>query len=290
MRSGEIKNIDSKRIEITPTLADPPEGATNVPKLIAGARAWHGSGQSLAGVLHKREDKDSFIFELGYSWMTELLPHLGYKQMYDRIDFKKAWKEPENLPHACSLIPEFLSPRQPVVRWKGFPFVEETGGYGLTHFAGMSGVEDTRNTIAATLPRSDPRAGIFGYDEVVRMEQITDGAAQTIMIVESTKVQGPWIAPGGATIRGARGNRSEDLFNAVGGLGTQGQGTYVIFADGSVRLIPETIDPGVFRALCTTHGAETIDLQSLPPVTEVPATAGKAQAQVPANNAPAAGS
>jgi hypothetical protein len=64
----------------------------------------------------------------------------------------------------------------------------------------------------------------------------------------------------------------------------------VIFADGSVRLIPETIDPSVFRALCTTHGAESIDLQSLPPVTDVPPTGGTSQANAGQATAPAAGS
>lgn len=282
--------IDSNRIVVEPALPDPPDGSSNVPKLISGVRTWHASPGPLAGLVHMQEDKDRFIFDRGYSWMTELLPHLGYKHVYDHIDFKKMWKEPENWPQACSVIPEFLSPRQSVVRWMAFPFDEKTGGFALTHFAGMSGVEDSRNVIAATLPRSDPRAGIFGYDEVVRLEQITDGAAQTIMLVESTKVQGPWIAPGGATIRGARGNRSQDIFNDVGGLGTQGQGTYVIFADGSVRLIPETIDPGVFRALCTTHGAETVDLTSLPPVTDVPPTGGTSQASTQADGAAVAGS
>jgi len=35
-------------------------------------------------------------------------------------------------------------------------------------------------------------------------------------------------------------------------------------ADGSVRQIPGNIDPKVFRAMCTMHGAETVDLQAAP--------------------------
>ena len=75
----------------------------------------------------------------------------------------------------------------------------------------MSGVEDARNVVAAKLPRSDPRAGVFGYDEVARPEQITDGTSQTIMVVGSGALANPWILGGGATIRGAR----EPLFRQV---------------------------------------------------------------------------
>jgi hypothetical protein len=38
-----------------------------------------------------------------------------------------------------------------------------------------------------------------------------------------------------------------------------------MMADGSVRLISENIDPAVFRAMCTMHGAESVDLPSAAP-------------------------
>ena len=37
----------------------------------------------------------------------------------------------------------------------------------------------------------------------------------------------------------------------------------VLFADGSVRRLSAKIDPKVFRALCTIHGAESVDMQPL---------------------------
>jgi len=37
-------------------------------------------------------------------------------------------------------------------------------------------------------------------------------------------------------------------------------------ADGSVRQINASIDPAVFKAMCTIHGGETVDLEkSAPP-------------------------
>jgi len=48
------------------------------------------------------------------------------------------------------LIPEFLNPLDDQQRWKGYPF----DGIALTHFVGISGVEDARNVVAAKLPRT----------------------------------------------------------------------------------------------------------------------------------------
>jgi hypothetical protein len=157
---------------------------------------------------------------------------------------------------AATVIPEFQNPLDDRKTWDGHPF----DGLALTHFAGMSGVEDARNVCAAKLPRSDPRAGIFGYDEIARPAAITDGASQTIMIVGSGRLASPWLMGGGATIRGAR----EPLFDPVSGLGTQGLsggGTLAVMADGSVRQISSSIDPAVFKAMCTIHGQDAVDLQ-----------------------------
>jgi hypothetical protein len=127
----------------------------------------------------------------------------------------------------------------------------------------MSGIEDRRNVIAAELPRSDPRAGIFGYDEVAKLSDVTDGTSQTIMIIGSgEELVAPWVQGGGATIRGARA----PYFDKYTGLGSRGlakPGAFVMFADGSARTISADIDPEVFKAMCTMHGAEQVDMSKL---------------------------
>ncbi len=194
----------------------------------------------------------------GFSWMAELLPFIGREDLYTQIDFEKSWMDPPNQMVAHTIVPEFLNPVDARVFWRGFPFQ----GVALTHFAGMSGVEDRRNVVAATLPRSDPRAGIFGYDAMAQPKDITDGLGQTIMLLGAGKVMGPWIQAGGATIRGARTPYFDEL-TGFGSLGLKRPGTYVLFADGSSRIISADIDPEVFKALCTTHGADSIDLNKL---------------------------
>jgi hypothetical protein len=126
----------------------------------------------------------------------------------------------------------------------------------------MSGVEDGRNVIAADLPRTDSRAGIFGYQQVARLSEVTDGTSNTILMIGAGEVVAPWVSGGGATIRGAR-KEAFDNFSGFGSRGLRKPGAYVLFADGSARVISADVNPELFRALCTMHGNETVDLSKL---------------------------
>ncbi|MBI1904358.1 MAG: DUF1559 domain-containing protein, partial [Planctomycetia bacterium] len=191
-----------------------------------------------------------------WGWMVELLPHLGHQELYDQIDFDKAWHEGGNVAVAMNPIPEFLNPADKNKVWTGI----RGAGLPLTHFVGVSGVRDKLNDNPATWPRSDPRAGIFGYKQVARPSEITDGLAQTILLIGNGKLQHPWCQGGGSTIRAA----GEPFFNETTGFGSAGlaePGAYAAMADGSVRVISAKIDPKLFRALVTIHGKETVDLK-----------------------------
>jgi hypothetical protein len=178
------------------------------------------------------------------SWMAQVLPHLGLNDLYQRIDFAADWEDGENRTVASTLVEAFLDPRAQEYRWEGYPF----HNLALTHYVGMAGLG--RN--AAELPADDPRAGIFGYDRSVKLEDVSDGAANTIMLISAGEIYGPWMAPGGATVRGAQ----VPYFSGMSGFqapGTQA-GAAAAFADGSVRFINADIDPKVFAGMCTIHG------------------------------------
>jgi hypothetical protein len=230
-------------------------GGAGLERLPEGVVSWHEQpGAKLSGV---RRVGASETETAHFSWMTGLLPFIGQGKVYEKIDFTQPLTKESNIQVGGVSIPEFLNPLDDYIRWKGYPF----DGIALTHFAGMSGIEDTRNVVAAKLPRTDPRAGVFGYDEVARPDQITDGTSQTVMVVGAGALANPWIFGGGATIRGAR----EPLFDKTSGLGTKGLpggGTIAVMADGSVRHFTADVDPKVFRAMCTIHGAETVDVNN----------------------------
>lgn len=226
----------------------------NVTALAAAINQWRAQGKDLVGA-KRLNDKPVLA---GYSWMTHLLPYLGHQDLYQKFDFAKGWHEKENIVLACEEIPAFLDPMNGN-RHMTIIGVKEAIGPAFTHFVGMAGVEDTRNMVAAELPRSDKRAGIFGYDKIASQEEITDGLSNTVMIVSAGKIVGPWASGGGATVRGARAPYFDDI-TGFGSAGDPGAGALVAMADGSVKRIAKGIDPAVFRALCTIHGAESVDL------------------------------
>lgn len=202
--------------------------------------------------------KDEDFVPRFHSWQTQLLPYFGHQELYDKFRFEQPWSQSQNLKLAHTLVPQFLNPADDRHRWEGYPY----NGTALTHYVGMSGVEEKRTDVAAKFPRSDNRAGVFGYDRIADRNEITDGLSQTVMILGSGEMAGPWAQGGGYTVRGAR----EPYFDPLTGFGSRGlsqPGTLAVFADGSVREISSNVSPEIFRAMCTIHGAETVDRDHL---------------------------
>jgi len=158
-------------------------------------------------------------------------------------------------------LPEFLNPADDRKVYVGYPY----GGLALTHFVGVSGIEDIkdgRNFVAAKLPRSDPRAGVFGYEDIAKINEIRDGTSNTIMIIGSGELACPWVQSGGSTIRGARAPYFGEL-TGFGSKSDRGKGAIAMMADGSVRWISADVDEQVFRAMCTIAGGEAVNANML---------------------------
>ncbi len=255
-------NDASSSVPAKPTTTPPVLSSGPLP---AAVDRWHLSSGSLRGA--QPVEGDDFVITQ-YSWMCNLLPYLGQDKLYNEFDFQVPWTDERNARLCTTVVPAFLNPADDRDRWTGLRFRR----LALTHFVGMSGVEDGRSVVAAALPRSDPRAGVFGYDEVAKREDIADGTTQTIMIVGSGEIVAPWVQGGGATIRGAR----EPYFDPLTGFGSRGlakPGVAVLMADGSTHHLSEDVDPSVFRAMCTIHGADSVDVSHLgPAVSSFPGT------------------
>jgi hypothetical protein len=211
-----------------------------------------------AGPLKGLREFEGYKRAYCWSWMTDLLPHLGHQAEFDKIDFTKSWAHQEKSSLPLLEIPAFLSPGDTRTKWEGYPFE----GLAMTHFVGMAGAGDSRTVSVPEIPRTDPAAGIFGYHEIMKWDDITDGTSQTIAVIGAGSLVGPWICGGGATVRGAH----QPYFDKDRGFGSRGldqPGTYVLLADGSVRVLPPDIDPKVFRAMCTGHGGDTVDVSNI---------------------------
>jgi hypothetical protein len=200
------------------------------------------------------------------SWMRELLPYIGDDRFYtfkDGIDVNKSWRDPENLKFGRIPIPAFLHPTEAkrYVRLRGID-----RPLAVTHFVGMAGVGPD----APYYANNDPRAGIFGFDRESTVADIKDGLSYTIFAIQSdSSMLGPWIAGGGATVRGTSENGDRDV-GFTGGFSSPDhngkKGAWVIMADGSARFLPRDVAPSVFKALCTKAGDDSgSDLDLLAP-------------------------
>jgi prepilin-type processing-associated H-X9-DG protein len=190
-------------------------------------------------------------------WVAELWDVQGNLTIL-KIDPMKGWDEPPNWPPKVvaaanvrfnSMEPEATSdwvtcPDDPSYRGPKNP-------YPLT-YVGVAGV----GADAPRLPAKHPRAGVFGYDRVTRIEDITDGTNQTMMLVETTRDHGPWTAGGPASVRGIDPATRPYIGRDRPFGGYHPGGVNVAFADGSVRFLRESIDSGVFEALATVAGGE----------------------------------
>ena len=189
------------------------------------------------------------------SFFADLMPYFGERMVGVRegLNPNLSWRDPENVKYGRILVAELLTPGG------GKTYTRVAGvdsQLAVTHFVGMGGVGPD----APYLPGNHPLAGIFGYDRQTRLEDIRDGASNTIMMIQiDGNTAGPWIAGGGATIRGTSPNGDRDV-GFPGGFRSPNyggkEGVWVIMADGSTRFLNRNISPNVFKALCTMNGGD----------------------------------
>ena len=172
-------------------------------------------------------------------------PYLDYADLYNEIDQARPWHSGLNRNLACTKLGILNCPNS--VR------VAPTSPQPATSI-GIAGL----GTDAPLLPTADPRAGIFGYDRQTTLADIKDGAANTMMLAESGRVIGSWLQGGPATVRGldpanvpyiGRGRQFGGLHDNV---------AVIAMADGSVRVVSESIDLKVFETMSTIAGAEQV--------------------------------
>jgi hypothetical protein len=189
------------------------------------------------------------------SWMWELHPYVESDTLYRDTDRRKAWDARANRPIACTGVRTYLCPANPDQQARSGEF--------FTHYVGVAGVGKE----AATLRRGHPRAGFFRYepDEVqgdlalgLRREDIKDELGTTLAVVETDRDNGPWLAGGFPTVRGLDRGGSAYLGEA-GQFGSRHRhGSHALFADTSVRFLPDSLSPQVFEAMATISGREEV--------------------------------
>lgn len=180
------------------------------------------------------------------SWATSLLPFMEQSGLFDAVDQATGWQSPSNRRVSGTAVPIFQNPSNS----------RSPEAPAAMDYVGIAGIGPD----AASLPASDRKAGIFGYNRSTRISEITDGTSNTLMIGDAKPPAESWMKGGRATIRGFS---QSPYLNGPDGIGSPHRGiVQFAFADGSVRVISVDVDESILEALATKAGGEVVDYSS----------------------------
>ncbi len=194
------------------------------------------------------------------SFMADLLPFLGRGGLRQSIQEKRLpWFAKEHEAAGTTWISEFLVPHYPQSSWRATHPLGEGRSYGGTNYVAMSGLGLDSARYDPSNPAHAKKVGMTGYDWGSKFPEVTDGLSNTIYMIQVPPTHSrPWIAGGGATVQGVDESLANPVEDFVDPIGSK-RGTHILMGDGSVRFVPATIDPNVFKALVTRAGGEKID-------------------------------
>ncbi|MBI3464996.1 MAG: DUF1559 domain-containing protein [Planctomycetes bacterium] len=197
--------------------------------------------------------------EKRFSWYVAVWPFLEGGMSELLVEQTTSWDAPVNREPRIKRIPKGEGKTE-VVRLR---FIElfscpstskdyRAPGIQSTHYVGIAGI----GTDSPRLDVHDANSGIWGYDRQMAIDDIVDGTASTILFMETCVDIGPWLAGGPPTVRGV--HPKESPFFGVHGQfgGLHPDCCQTAFADGSVRLLSNSIDPTIFEAMTTFAGGE----------------------------------
>jgi prepilin-type processing-associated H-X9-DG protein len=172
------------------------------------------------------------------SWRVQILPFVDKKKLFDKYVPGFAWNSEKNIPLSKTPVSSLLCPSA--------PFEIDAEGRYFSAYKMLAG------------------PGTFSGDFKPRTPHgLSDGASNTLAIVEATGLNIIWTEPRDAQID------REPLginFKGTGKYDSPGMmsswhvgGAQAVFADGSVRFLSQDIDPKVLKALTTVDGGEPTD-------------------------------
>ncbi|MCO6454581.1 MAG: DUF1559 domain-containing protein [Pirellulaceae bacterium] len=240
----------------------------NLKQIVLGMHNYHDTfGAFPAGCV----STENFV-----SGFASVLPYLESGNLYQAYDFNLYYTDPHNVAVSEQRIPVYLCPSMPLSREVPDTVCGETGG--PSSYLLSEGSDDYMQQGDGVFNLVWPR---YGYrNRQVAFRDILDGTSHTIAIGETTYHMKDYLWTSGpcvgqikwGTARWAVGYPKIALgttllpFNlhaAAGNGGYQSHhpgGVNFALCDGSVRLIHDTIEPSVLRALATRDGDEVVSL------------------------------
>jgi hypothetical protein len=178
------------------------------------------------------------------SWLVELDPIVHARMDPDwNPNRKEPWDSESNRKLVRGRMPWYVCPASPSER--------DAHGLALSSYVGITGV----GADAGTLPPRHPRSGIFHFDRITRHNELHMGSG-IILLMETATDNGPWSAGGRPTARpfDPDGARPVGRDGQYGGL--HRGGVNVLFVEGHVEFVRDTVSPEVLASRITISGAD----------------------------------
>ena len=165
-----------------------------------------------------------------HSWRVLILPFLEQEALYKRYDFNEPWDGPNNSKLVAEMPRIYRCPSD------------------------SRSASPTDTSYVAVIGRETAWPGA----SAVSLGDITDGASNTILVVESHGSGINWMEP-----RDLHTLQMPATVNPINGQGIcscHNECVQVAFADGSVRTLKNGVPSTTIRALLTTAGGETVQV------------------------------
>jgi prepilin-type processing-associated H-X9-DG protein len=213
--------------------------SVNAPRYV-NKRAWCGNNIKQIGLAMHNYHAAYGAFPPAYvaddsgrqlhSWRVLLLPFLEMQSLYDRYRFDEPWDGPHNITLLREMPEVFVCPANPA-----------------------SGPAPSTWTSYVVIRGA---ATMFPGAKSVSLEQVTDGLAFTIAVVEVTNVRIPWTKPEDLDLHTMSLQINDRDKPSVSSNHPGGANS--VFADGAYHALRESISGIRLRALATIAGGETV--------------------------------
>jgi len=158
-----------------------------------------------------------------HSWRTLILAHVDRRELYDRVDYSKPWNDPVNADVFKTALSVYSCPS----------------------------LENPDNLTTYQVIVSP--GSCFPLPKSRNMSEMTDGAGQTLLVVEMCSEHAvPWMSPQDT-------DEQTFLDQYPKGCSPHSGGFNVGYADGSVGFISSTCSREVLKALITADGNDVLD-------------------------------
>ncbi len=205
------------------------------------------------------------------SWNLRLLPFIEQQSVLQLYDDAKPYYHADNLEAVSTILPTFLCPSsasEPLVFGQKAP----------TDYGGMSGIEGVDwNAPAGSKYLRHPQAlGVLLYEWPTRPAEITDGLSHTVIVAESVRrtvlqeftlggqtfpselqYRAEWANGHNCMAQGQETRINQSPDNEIYSHHPEAAG--VVFCDGHVQFLNESIEQSVLLAILTRARGEITD-------------------------------